>query len=62
MPEESSAEKRREFEAKARLEHWKCSRCGKAITFEDRDAYREAKRCARCHFELDTESGPVGVL
>jgi len=55
-------ETRESFEAKARREGWKCSRCGNAITFEDREAFLEAKRCARCHDELDTESGTIDKL
>lgn len=55
-------ETRESFEAKARSEGWKCSRCGNAITFKDREAYLEAKRCSRCHDELDTESGTVNKL
>jgi len=53
---------RETFEARARAEGWKCTRCGKAITFEDREAYLEAKRCAQCHEELDTESGTIPKL
>ena len=55
-------ETREAFEAQARAQGWTCTRCGKAITFEDRDAYREARRCARCHEETDTESGTIGKL
>ena len=55
-------ETRESFDAKARAEGWTCTRCGKAITFEDREAYREAQRCARCHYETDTESGAIGKL
>lgn len=55
-------ETRESFEATARAEGWKCSRCGKAITFEDQEAYLEAKRCAQCHDELDTESGTVSRM
>lgn len=55
-------ETREAFDAKARTEEWTCTRCGEAITFEDREAYREARRCARCHYETDTESGAIGKL
>ena len=55
-------ETREAFEAKAKAGSWKCSRCGKSITFEDKDSYLEAERCAQCHFELDTESGPIPTL
>jgi hypothetical protein len=53
---------RSQFEAKAKAENWKCSRCGKPITFEDQEPYLEAKRCSRCHYELDTESGTIPSL
>ncbi len=55
-------ETKTEFEAAAKAEGWKCSRCGKAIAFEDRETYLESKRCARCHEELDTESGTIPAL
>jgi RNA polymerase-binding transcription factor DksA len=50
---------RERFEAKAQAGDWKCSRCGKAITFEDRKAYLDAERCARCYEEMDSENKPV---
>ena len=56
------AEDREEFEARAKAESWRCTRCGKAITFEDQEAYLEAKRCSRCHYEVDTESGTISSL
>jgi DNA-directed RNA polymerase subunit RPC12/RpoP len=49
-------------EARANDEAWKCSRCGRAIKFEDRDTYRESGRCAQCHYEVDTESGTITNL
>ena len=55
-------ETRESFESRALAEGWKCSRCGKAIKFEDRDSFREAGRCSQCHYEVDTESGTVGKL
>jgi RNA polymerase-binding transcription factor DksA len=55
-------ESKEQFEAKAKAEGWKCSRCGKAISFEDREAYLEAGRCSQCHYELDTESGTIPSL
>jgi RNA polymerase-binding transcription factor DksA len=55
-------ETREGFEAKAIREGWKCSRCGTAIQFEDREAYLESRRCSKCHYELDTESGTVSRL
>lgn len=55
-------ETRESFDTKARAEGWTCTRCGKPITFEDREAYREARRCARCHDETDTESGAIEKL
>ena len=51
-----------QFEAKANAEGWKCTRCGNAITFEDKETYLESKRCSQCHYELDTESGPIPTL
>lgn len=57
-----SPETRESFESKAHAEGWKCTRCGKVITFEDREAYLEARRCATCHDELDTESGTITRL
>jgi DNA-directed RNA polymerase subunit RPC12/RpoP len=53
---------REQFEAQAKAEGWKCSRCGKPIAFDDRDAYLESTRCSQCHYELDTESGPIPSL
>ena len=50
------------FETEAKVEGWKCSRCDKPITFEDREAFLEAKRCRDCHYELDTESGTIATL
>ena len=50
------------FEAQAKAEGWKCSRCDNPITFEDREAFLEAKRCKKCHYELDTESGTIPAL
>ena len=55
-------ETREGFEARAKAEGWKCSRCGKEISFEDRETYRESNRCAQCHYEMDTESGPIPTL
>ncbi len=52
-------EDRKTFETAARSEGWRCSRCGKPVTFEDRESYQEAKRCRRCHDEVDTESGSI---
>jgi hypothetical protein len=57
-----STDTREEFEAKANAEGWKCSRCGKAIKFADKEPYLESKRCSQCHYELDTESGPIPTL
>jgi len=57
MPETQEA-----FEAKARSEQWRCSRCGQPITFADKETFHEAGRCRQCHYELDTESGSVGRL
>lgn len=53
---------REAFEVKALAEEWKCTACGKAIKFEDREAYLEARRCAACQDELDTESGAIAKL
>jgi RNA polymerase-binding transcription factor DksA len=50
------------FEAQAKAEGWVCTRCGKAIEFTDRDAYRESQRCKRCHDELDPDSGAIPRL
>jgi hypothetical protein len=55
-------ETREQFEAKAKTDGWKCTRCGKTIKFEDKETYLESKRCSRCHYELDTESGPIPTL
>jgi DNA-directed RNA polymerase subunit RPC12/RpoP len=51
-----------QFEAKAKAEGWRCTRCGKGITFEDQETYQEAGRCSRCHYEVDTESGTIPSL
>jgi RNA polymerase-binding transcription factor DksA len=62
-PVSSKPTKRRDrFEAKAQAGGWKCSRCGKAITFEDRKAYLDAERCARCYAEMETENKPVAAV
>jgi RNA polymerase-binding transcription factor DksA len=53
---------RERFEAKAKAGGWKCSRCGKAITFEDRKAYLDAERCARCYEEMETENEPTAAV
>jgi RNA polymerase-binding transcription factor DksA len=50
------------FEAQSKAEGWKCSRCDKRITFEDREAFLEANLCHRCHDEIDTESGTIPTL
>ena len=50
------------FETQAKAEGWKCTRCDKPITFEDLEAFLEAKRCKRCHYQLDTESGTIAEL
>jgi hypothetical protein len=50
------------FEAQAKAQGWKCSRCDKPITFENREPFLEAKRCKNCHYELDTESGTIPAL
>jgi hypothetical protein len=61
MPSDPT-ETREQFEAEAKAEGWKCSACGKPITFEDREAYWEFKVCSHCHYDTDTESGPIPTL
>jgi DNA-directed RNA polymerase subunit RPC12/RpoP len=39
-----------------------CTMCGKPINSEDEETYIESQRCWRCHYELDTDSGPIPVL
>lgn len=50
------------FEARAEAEGYVCTMCGKAISYEDEEAYLESQRCCRCHYELDTDSGPIPAL
>jgi len=52
---------REAFGAKARAEGWVCTTCGKAIEYEDQEAYLELKRCRRCHDEIDPDSGPFAT-
>jgi hypothetical protein len=39
-----------------------CTMCGNPITCEDKDTYLKSRRCCRCRYELDTDSGPIPVL
>jgi transcription initiation factor IIE alpha subunit len=50
------------FEARAEAQGYVCTMCGKAISYEDEEAYLESQRCCRCHYELDTDSGPIPAL
>ena len=50
------------FEARAEAEGYVCTMCGKAISYEDEEAYLESQRCRGCHYELDTDSGPIRAL
>ena len=50
------------FEARAEAGGYVCTMCGKAISYEDEEAYLESQRCCRCHYELDTDSGPIPAL
>ena len=46
----------------AKSEGWVCTRCGKSIQPEDREAYLESKRCKKCHAEVDPDSGSIPKL
>ena len=61
MPQDQPMQSREAFIAKARAEGWVCSMCGKPIEYGDQEAFLEAKRCQRCHDELDTDSGPIAT-
>jgi hypothetical protein len=50
------------FESRAEAEGYVCTMCGKAIRYEDEEAYLESQRCCGCHDELDTDSGPIRAL
>jgi len=50
------------FWVRAEAEGYVCTMCGKAISYEDEEAYLESQRCGGCHYELDTDSGPIRAL
>jgi RNA polymerase-binding transcription factor DksA len=50
------------FDAAAKANGWKCARCGKKISFEDKEAFTSANLCAACHDAIDAESGPIPTL
>ena len=62
MPPNPTVETKEAFEAKAKANGWVCTRCGKAITGEDQVAYKESRRCNRCHHEIDPDSGRVPAM
>jgi hypothetical protein len=62
MDKTEQAQITKSTEIEATANGYVCTMCGNPITCEDKQTYSKSRRCCRCRYELDTDSGPIPVL